>query len=155
MDKTPTEVDKSVEVFEKHLDNTRLIIHYSIERIDLLVISISTAALGFSIAFIKDVIPDLKSICLVLLKISWILFGFSIISNLLSQLTSYYANKFEFMITKNIIRKKTGKDYKGNQNNLECKKSILDNTTNILNLLSLVFLISGIVMIIIFINQHI
>ena len=78
------------------------------ERIDILVVSISTAALGFSMTFIKDLIPDLATKCLTLLKISWFLFGAAIIFNLLSQLTSYYANRLEYKIVNNIINPVNG-----------------------------------------------
>lgn len=147
--------NRYIEKMEKHSDNTRSNIHYSLERFDLLIISISTASLGFSMAFIKDIIPDLSAINLTLLKISWILFGIAIITNLFSQVTSYYANKFELLISRNLIRGKRGKEHIGNQHNYECKKSFLDVTTKILNWNSFICLIIGIVIFIIFVNKYI
>lgn len=149
------EPEKTIQKFEKHLENTRSIIHYSMERIDILIISISTASLGFSMAFIKDIIPDLVLICLTLLKISWICFGISIVSNLVSQVTSYYANKYEYKITRNIIREKEGKEMKGDQEDFKCYQKAYNISTAILNNLSIISLISGIITFIVFVNQNI
>jgi len=58
------------------------------ESLDKAVLSLSTAFLGFSLAFIRYIIPVEASTCLFLLKFSWALFCVAITSTLVSFLTS-------------------------------------------------------------------
>lgn len=58
------------------------------ERYDGAILTLSTGALGFSLAFINDIAPVSTAHDLVLLTASWWLFGFAIISTLISFLAS-------------------------------------------------------------------
>lgn len=144
-----------IDNLEKHIDTTKEAVKYSLERFDILIISLSSGGLVLSIGFVKDVIKDFKCVDPVFLKISWGLFALSLITNLLSQVTGYYANKFEIKISKNILRKQREKDEKGNQNRFLKLKGSYDFLTNFFNGLCLLSLIGAIVFLIIFINKYV
>ncbi|TDH18169.1 hypothetical protein EXU57_24270 [Segetibacter sp. 3557_3] len=139
---------------EAHCDDCKEASKYAIQRFDILIITLSSGALMFSISFLKDVgkLPPHHNFWD--LKIAWALFGSAIISNLFSQVTSYYANKLEMKITKSIIRKETGKAAVPNEAALEQKKDQLNATTIILNGLSFFFFIVGVALLIVFMFTH-
>ena len=139
-----------IENLEAHIKSCKESANYSISRFDVLIISLSTGALGFSISFIKDVSPKTVYNNLYLLKISWVLFSASLILNLLSQVTSYYANKYEIKISKSIIREEKGNNNLLNREKVEKWKCILDTWTMYLNGVSLLGFILGIIFLIIF-----
>jgi len=137
---------------EKHIENTNLNLKYSLDRFDILIISLSSGGLIFSIGFVKDILSPEDNINYVLLKISWIFFGSSIISNLLSQVTAYFANKWEIKISKNLIRKEKGKSLIGNQFRFEENHKLYNSLTKILNGASLILLIGAVVLLIVFVS---
>ena len=138
---------------EAHKEKTTANLKYSIDRFDLLIISISSGGLVFSMGFIKDIIPKTPPVNFLLLKISWILFVLAIVLNLLSQVTGYYANNFELQITKNLNRLERGKDVIGNQPRFESKKKIMNFLTILFNGLSLFFIITGIILCVTFMSK--
>lgn len=133
-----------------HKEKTMANMKYSLDRFDVLIISISSGGLVFSMGYVKDIIAKTISPNYLLLKISWILFGVAIVLNLLSQVTGYYANNFELKITKNIIKQQREKDMIGDQNGFEHKKKIMNFLTRLFNGLSMVILVGGIILLVIF-----
>lgn len=148
----PEAEDRFIKNLEAHIERTDLNLKYSIDRFDILIISISSGGLVFSMEFVKDLLTKKPDIDFLPLKISWVLFSLSIVLNLLSQVTGYYANKYEITITKNIIKQERNKPIKGNQNNLELGHKIFNSLTIIFNGLSLLFLISAIIILVIFMS---
>jgi hypothetical protein len=144
------ETKRFIKKLEEHKEKTDSNLKYSIDRFDILIISIASGGLVFSMNFVKDLIPEGTVVKFGLIKISWILFGLAIIFNLLSQVTSYYANKFELKITRNIIRQERKKEMQGDQTKYENKERVLDFLTIQLNGYSLISLISGLVIFVIF-----
>jgi hypothetical protein len=143
-----------IKKLEIHIENTRSNLKYSLDRFDILIIALSSGGLVFSMGFIKDIISPEVETNFLLLKIAWILFGSSIISNLLSQVTGYFANKLEIRITKNIIRQEREKPIKGNKEKDECNKKIVNYLTYFLNGTSLVLLIGAVILLIIFLSTN-
>jgi hypothetical protein len=137
---------------ESHLETTRENVKYSLDRLDILIISLSSAGLGLSVGFIKNLIPDITKVDMTYLKLSWMFYGLAIILNLISQITSYYANSNEIYTTINLIRAQRGKPLKGKQDNYEKLSSLFDRFTNYLNGLSLLSLILAIILMIVFIT---
>ena len=137
--------ERYIQKLENHIDSTKDAVKYSLERFDILIISLSTSGLILSIGFVKNIINDFDKVNLTLLKISWLLFALALISNLFSQVTGYFANKKEIRISINLIRKKRGKSIKGNQDKMEKSKKIFDSFTNWLNGVCLACLILAIV----------
>lgn len=148
------EKKRYIENLELHLKSCKEAIDYSISRFDILIISLSSGALVFSMSFIKDIAGTNATQNISLLKISWGLFGSSLILNLLSQVTSYYANKYEIKITKRIIQKQRGKVTSSEESNLDAVKSVLNSFTLYFNSISLFALISGIIILIIFTSYN-
>ncbi len=141
---------------EEWIKNCQEASSYAISRFDILIISLSTGALGFSIGFIKDFVKsDTIVVSFLLVKLSWIFFTSSIISNLLSQQTSYYSNQIEIKFTRLQIRKKRGKIVNtDNESTYKCQTKILDNFTIIFNFISLSLLITGLILTLIFICKN-
>ena len=146
---------KYIENLENHIISTKESVKYSLERFDILIISLATSALILSIGFVKDIVVNFECLNLTLLKISWLLFLVALITNLFSQVTGYFANNLEIKISKNLIKEEKGKPMKGNQVKLECKKVLIDNSTKILNGLSLLSLITGIIILVTFLSKNI
>jgi hypothetical protein len=70
------------------------------EKLDGAILTLSTAALGVSIAFIHNVVSLDKAQSIYLLKISWCLFGFSIVSTLVSFIVSQFGIKTQLYYAK-------------------------------------------------------
>ena len=153
MDNNKDKINKRfVKKLEEHIENTNLNLKYSLDRFDILIISLSSGGLIFSMGFIKNILSPNVEINFVLLKISWILFGSSIIINLFSQVTGYFANKLEIKISKNLIRHERGKPLKGDQDQFEKNHKFYNSLTKYLNGSSLILLIGAVVLLIIFVS---
>jgi|GEM_PF-1251409 len=146
--------EKYINKLENYTEKIQKAIDYSVERFDILIISLSTSGLILSIGFVKDIFKDFEKIDTQLLKFSWLLFTFALIMNLISQVTGYYANKFDLAITNDIIRTQKGKESKINKKRLGCIMSIYNYSTQTLNGLSLSSLISAILILVIFISNN-
>lgn len=140
---------------DKHIEDTRSSSNYAIERFDILIISISTAALGFSLAFLKDIVKHGALVNKQLLLTIWILFGIAIVINLLSQKTSFYSCEYAIKISENKSRRARGKDEKWDEKKIKYWNLILNRTTIVFNFISLGTLIGGLVCVIIFAYQSI
>lgn len=147
--------DRYIEKLEGHIEATSKIVKYSLERFDILIISLSGGGLVLSISLVKDVIKNFDKIDHALLKDTWVLFGMSLVLNLFSQITAYYANKEEIKISKNLIRKSRGKALKNNIEELECSKKILNFFTISLNATCVLCFVIAIILLIIFMNNNI
>lgn len=135
---------------EKHISTADSNVKYSLDRFDILIISISSGGLVFSMGFVKDILSEINNIDFTLLKLSWVGFSFSIIINLLSQVSSYFANSLDIVITRNIIKEERGKPIIWNKRNFEIKQNIYDFLTNSFNALSLLSLIASICLLVFF-----
>jgi len=140
---------------EDHYVSAKSSERYSSDRFDILIISISTAALILTMSFSENLIGESSNVGTGLLKVSWLLFVVTIILNLSSQLSSFYAHRYDAKVTKNIIRRQRGKPEKGNQSKFECLYSLFSKSTNTLNLVSFATLFSAIICILIFYSKTI
>lgn len=145
-----TSEENYIQQLKDHIKCCEDAMKYSMDRFDILIITLSSGALGFSMSFIKDIAKSNNYNYLILLKFSWLLFGSSLILNLISQVTSYFAHKYEMRISKSLIKKERGKAGIPNERGLEKTKKFFDSCTNYLNFISLLSLILGIVVLIIF-----
>ena len=138
-----------IEKLEKHIESTKSNIKYSIDRFDILIIAICSGGLVFSLNFVKNILVSKVGCDFILVKISWISFGLSIIINLFSQVTSYIANDLELKITRSIIKQEK-KKIEINLDKQEKNKNIMNNLTLIFNIISLMLLVLGVLLLIIF-----
>ena len=126
------------EIQRRELSNT--------ENYDKSVLSLATAFLGFSLAFLKDFVSYRSASCHLLLPLSWGLFGLAILATIASFLTSqeelaaqlvraeaYYINKDEAALS---------------------RRSLWDNWTKGLNWSSAVTFVLGVISTIIFITVN-
>lgn len=144
-----------IEKLDLHIESTNKIVKYSLERFDILIISLSGGGLVLSISLVKDVIKNFEKVDHSLLKATWVCFGISLILNLFSQITSYYANKEEVKISRNLIRQKRDKPHTHNLRKLERIKCALNFFTVSFNGLCVLAFIVAIVLLIIFMNNNI
>ncbi len=147
--------EKNIERLTKYAETTQKAIDYSVERFDLLIVSLSSSGLVLSIGFVKDIIPEFSQVNPILLKITWLLFALSLIMNLISQVSGYYANSLDLKITNDIIRTKKGKDSKLDQEKLDSRMKIINSTTIFLNGASLLSLLTGIITLIVFVSKYV
>ena len=147
--------DRYIGKLEKHLDSTKENTRYSSDRFDILIISLSTSALVFSIGFIKDIVTDFSSLDTSCLKTSWLLFVTALISNLISQVSGYFSNFYDIKVTTNMIREERGnpRDEDNDRNERWCTN--FNHITHLLNLTSLISFIIGVIILITFISNNI
>lgn len=121
---------------------------YSIERFDILIISLASGGLVLGINLHLSFTSAEK----VLINYGWFCFSLALISNLLSQLTGYVANKCDI---KSVIAEidEIERDIKNVSSKCyDIWEKIFDKVTHLLNLISLISLIAGIILILIFIK---
>lgn len=155
------DIDVYCKKMESHIDKTKENMRYAIDRFDILIISISSGGLVFSMGFVKDLIQKNENVCkccqnsvdLTLVKISWVLLALAILSNLFSQLSSYYASSREVKICQNLLRKKENKSYSPIEK-IEGRKRFLDFLTKLLNWISLISLCFAVILLFIFMSNN-
>ncbi len=128
-------------------------VKYSLERFDILIISLSSGGLVLALNLFKN----FQDSCIDknFIKFSWLFFSLALIINLSSQVSGYLANKYDIKGTKNDIYKIEGKDIIGNQKWIDRYQNISDFLTKWFNILSFVSLTIGIILLILFINLKI
>jgi hypothetical protein len=146
--------DRYINNLEKHISLAKESARYSSDRFDILLISLSTSSLILSIGFIEKVIPNLELLDTSCLKVSWLLFVISLVSNLFSQVTGYYANLYDIKVTKNLIKIERVKKIHGSQKFLEKVCDYLNFLTILLNIISLICFVTGIIILISFISNQ-
>jgi hypothetical protein len=115
---------------------------YSMQRIDLLLVSISSAGIYVILETVKFLVEEKFKIG-VELKISGIAFIFAIIINFLSQLFGYKANEQDYLMCElNCIDKPNKKDLDKIKEH-DKKSAFFSKWTNKLNYISMVFLAIG------------
>lgn len=153
-DKRGNASNEKIKEFEKHIDSLDDNIKYSTGRIDILVISLSSGGIALSMQFVKDILEVPVSLNYLLLRISWVVFAVAIVSNLLSQYTSYIANRKERAISRNKVRELKNKPIKGDPIRLECQHGRYNSWTGYLNIISILAVITAIIFMIGFMGTN-
>jgi len=125
-------------------------VKYSLERFDVLIISLSSGGLILALNLFKNFQSD--CIDKNLLSLSWLFFSVALIINLLSQVTGYFANKYDIKGTRNEIYEIEKKTISGNSICIELYQKVFNHLTKWLNVLSFLSLSTGIILLILFIN---
>lgn len=110
----------------------------SSEHYDRGILTLSTAVLGLSIAFIKDIVPLPQATAVSLLTASWFLFALTVLSTLISFLVAHKALSVQ-LYNADQYYLKSKEDYFN-------KKNKWSSATVWLNLLSGTLFVSGIVL---------
>lgn len=123
-------------------------VKYSLERFDILIISLSSGGLALSASLYENFKNPDKTF----INIAWIFFSAALIINLLSQISGYKANKLDIECTEILIDEVKGKKEKDSHKKLDCKKEVYNSLTTSFNALSFLSLTIAIILIILFIN---
>lgn len=130
----------------EHLSKTKENKLYAVKRMDIVLITFSSAGIYFNFEFFKFIYSlELFNKSLIYFFIPGILFGITIILNILSHWTGYYANKHEESCS-NLEKESLNKrvNYQEEIRSLECKIKYYNKGTAYLNGISSITLISGI-----------
>lgn len=147
--------DRYIDMLEEHCKSAKLSARYSSDRLDVMIVVISTTALIISMGFANEFGgKDLPNGALYL-KISWILFALTIIANLFSQLTALYSHTYEAKAARNEIRVERGKKEKGCQKKNNSKSSKYGTATSAFNMISFFSLSAAIICMLIFYIKYI
>ena len=138
--KKPDILDKKYQIYldeRKSLFNSK---YESSRSFDRAILTLAAGALGLSITFIKQIAPCPKSNTHAFIILSWICFGLSILSTLISFLTSQKACERQIKILEDIFVK--------HSNNF--KTNIYSRWTARLNFTSIALFIVGVILLLIF-----
>lgn len=117
------------------------------ERFDAAILTLSSGALGLSLAFIKDIVPVEKANYVALLNVSWWLFGLAIVSTIASFLVSQLAIKKQLHYAE--------KYYLDSDESYLKKRNLPALATDAINYLSGFLFVSAIVVTIFFVSKNI
>jgi hypothetical protein len=156
--KNSPELDQYINKLEEWITERKKALDYSLEQFDKLIITLSSGALILTVGFVRDIVKISANTNTFLLKCSWYLMALALVFSLLSQISAYLSNRFEIDYTrieiKNLMEFGTFEKKGFKIKLLALFKNYVNKITVILNVLSLVVLISGIAAFIKFINQN-
>lgn len=139
---------KYINSLKQYITTAEARVKYSLERFDILIISLSSGGLALSTSLYEN----FKNADKTLINIAWIFFSSALIINLLSQITGYKANKLDIKCTNILIDEVKGKEKEGSHKKLDCIKEIYNSLTAVFNTFSFLSLTIAIILIILFIN---
>jgi hypothetical protein len=149
---------KYIEELKEYVVTAESRIKYSLERFDILIISLSSGGL----LLVMNLYTNFPCSNKTPINMSWFFFSIALIINLLSQITGYLANKYDLRFTKNEIKftenkrnknkKKHNEENEINQEKTDLIHKRYNKATKWLNILSFISLTIGIIMLIIFVN---
>lgn len=146
--------DEKIQAWEKHLSRAKEKEFYSIQRIDLLTISISGACIYIAfeiLRFLNSPTGVHTQACTVLLKISAIASVLAITINFLSQILGYHANKYEAKYSQKTINQLEGDDIEEAElNKIDFKSQFYSKLTFISNIVATILMSLGIILLVIF-----
>ena len=145
------DVEKFIEKLEGHIKSAEEKKKYSLERFDVLIISLSSGGLAMTLSIFNEY----KDLPIYSIKTSWIFFSLGLIINLTSQGTGFFANKFDIDCTRKIIEEEKGNIGEGTHKKLDIKSKSCTKWTGILNVASFISLILAILSVVIFITLKI
>lgn len=121
---------------------------YALDRFDILIISLSSGGLVLSLGILEKFLIVDKS----LVNLAWLFFSCALISNLLSQITGYKANKVDIKCTQMCIDETKGLHPRDTHIKIDKIKERFNKFTSALNIISFLSLSAGIILLIIFVN---
>lgn len=150
-DKEKERDEKYLVALKEYIIKAENRVKYSIERFDILIITLSSGGLVLCI----NLYSNFKEADKYIVGLSWLFFSTALIINLLSQISGYYSNKLDIKCVNNIINEIEEREISGNPKLIEIIHTICNKTTDILNFLSFICLVIGIVQTIIFVKCNI
>ena len=151
MDDKKEKNEKYLSALKEYIIKAENRVKYSIERFDILIITLASGGLVLGISLYSN----FKEADKYLVGLSWMFFSVALIINLLSQISGYFANKLDVKCVNNIIDEIEEREIIGNRKLIERTHKVCNKGTDILNLLSFICLVIGIIQTIIFVNCNI
>lgn len=146
------ETDNFIEDLKDYREVNRKNLSYSVQRLDILVVSLSTTSIVLIVSYLKWLIdsPIDKTLPGILGVVSIIFFAISLLLNFASQFTSYKTHKIELEITKSkLYHMSYFGDYADSEYlELEKKSDFQDKLTQIFSMISRTGLFAGVLTII-------
>jgi cytochrome b subunit of formate dehydrogenase len=140
---------KHIANLNEYLKTAETRANYSIERYDILIISLSSGG----IALVAGFFDKFKDIDKSDVYFASLFFSIAIIINLLSQVTGYFANSNDIKYCNEEIKELEGKNYNLNYLKYDCFKKIFNFLTTLFNGISLLSFIAGAIFLLIFIKN--
>jgi len=144
-----------IDKLEKWIKTRKKDNDYALEQFDKLVVYLSSGGLVLTTGFVTSIITITDQTNTLTLKLSWIGFTISLIFILLSQITSYNANQAEIKRTRQDIDSLKNDAVHKRRKLLIFKLQVFNTLTKALNNLSLLCLLSGIVLFVLFMIKNI
>ncbi len=151
MDNEKEKNEKYLSALKEYILKAENRVKYSIERFDILIITLSSGGLALGISLYSNFKEADKH----LVGLSWMFFSTALIINLISQISGYFANKLDIKCVNNIIDEIEEREITGNKFLIERAHKICNEGTDILNFLSFICLVIGIIQTIIFVYCNI
>jgi hypothetical protein len=151
--------EKYVSQLKEWLSERKKDLNYSLEQFDKLIIVLSSGGLVLTIGFVKDIVKITEETDTFLLKFCWFSLTAALVFILMSQISCFWANNIEISITNQEIREieEVG-EFNDKTNRIKIKRfffKISNALISVLNVLSFLVLILGIILFIFFVNQNI
>ena len=147
------ETDKFIEDLKDYRDVNRKNLSYSVQRLDILVVSLSTTSIVLVVSYLRWLIdsPIDKTLPGILGVVSIIFFAVSLLLNFASQFTSYKSHKIELEITKFKLYKMSyfGNYDEAEYSELEKNSDCHDKLTQVYSTISRIGLFVGVLSIIV------
>jgi hypothetical protein len=141
-----TKDEKHIEALKKYIQEAEQRAKYSIERFDILIISLSSGGIALSVGlFDKFKNEELSTVFYGIL-----FFTIALILNLNSQITGYYANRNDIKFCHEEINELEEKKHKSDYQKYDCYKNVFNFFTKVLNTVSFMALVVALIFIILF-----
>lgn len=144
--------DRKVAEWTKWIDKTEKSIEYSTNRFDILVITMSSSFLTLSVGYFRLVEKPIEFCTSLWIYSAWIFFAICLISNLLSQVSSYVANRSELSAARMYLDDLL-EGTNTNTDRLDSLATKYNTFTHTLNITSLTSIIIGVIAVLVFIIQ--
>lgn len=122
---------------------------YSMERFDILIITLSSGGIALSMNFFENY----KTIDKTMVYNGCVFFALALIINLVSQVTGYNANRYDIKFVREEIRELEKKVYVVDYDKYDSYKKLFNFLTKLFNIISLISFIIGIIFIVLFMKN--
>lgn len=140
---------KHIKVLKQYLVSANDRAKYSIERFDILIITLSSGGIVLSMSFFENY----KNIDKTLVYNGCLCFAFALIINLVSQVTGYFANRYDIKYVREEIRELENKSFFETYAKYDCFKKAFNFMTRFFNTSSLVSFVIGMIFIMLFVKN--
>ena len=137
------------DAYKVYLDERAKLIQSQAEethKFDKAILTLAAGAFGFSLAFIKEIVPEIKNGTFIWLLTSWVGFGLSLLSTLISFLVSQIACRKQIKIVE--------KEFFGEEKKMGHKNKAARWTFG-LNIASITAFILGVILLVVFVSVNV